>query len=175
MRSFVNSLTRWDVLFLNSIFGLDGKRMIALVMPWISRTGDGYCYPAIPIAILFFEPRKARLFLISGLLAFALELPVYRIMKQLIKRPRPCDALDNVRKRVSPGDLFSFPSGHTAAAFVIATLLSNFFPGLTIPAYLWSLAVGFSRLYLGVHYPTDVLAGMLIGILGALTALGVVS
>jgi undecaprenyl-diphosphatase len=175
MRGFVNSLTRWDVLFLNSIFGLDGRRIVALVMPWISRTGDGYCYPVIPIAIFFIEPRKARLLLLSGLLAFAMELPVYRIMKQLIKRPRPCDALDNVRNRVAPADLFSFPSGHTAAAFVIATLLSDIFPALAIPAYLWSLSVGFSRLYLGVHYPTDVLAGLLIGILSALAALGVVT
>jgi undecaprenyl-diphosphatase len=132
-----------------------------------------YCYPVIPIAIFFFEPRKAWLFLFSGLLAFAIELPVYRIMKQLIKRSRPCDALVRVKKRVSPADLFSFPSGHTAAAFVIATLLSDVFPSLTIPAYLWALSVGVSRMYLGVHYPTDVLAGLLIGILSAAAALGV--
>jgi undecaprenyl-diphosphatase len=63
-----------------------------------------------------------------------------------------------------PSDQFSFPSGHTAAAFAMATLVSFHFPILTLPVIIWALLVGFSRIYLGVHYPTDILAGIVIGV-----------
>jgi undecaprenyl-diphosphatase len=136
-------------------------------MPWISHSGNGYYYPAIPLIFYFIEPRIAGAFFLCALLAFALELPLYKILKQKIKRHRPCEVLSGVHQRISPSDRFSFPSGHTAAAFVIATLIAHFFPILTVPVSIWAMLVGVSRIYLGVHYPTDIIAGLVIGILCA--------
>jgi undecaprenyl-diphosphatase len=171
MRTIVNSITRWDILWLTAIFGLHGRRLVAFLMPRISWTGNGTCYPALAAVLLAVDPEVGRVFLAAAVAAFAVELPVYKLIKQAVKRDRPCEILDGVEGRVTPADQFSFPSGHTAAAFLVATLLGNAYPYLFPVACAWALAVGFSRIYLGVHYPSDVVAGMLLGVLSAMLGL----
>ena len=103
-------------------------------------------------------------FLQAIVLAFAIERPcVFRFKKQL-KRNRPEAALPNFHSIIKPSDQFSFPSGHTSAAFMMATLLGYFIPSLLIPLYCWATLVGFSRVVLGVHFPTDTLVGVMMGI-----------
>ena len=171
MRTLVDSVTYWDVVFLTRIIGLEGRKLFSRIIPWISHSGNGYYYPLLPVFVYLVSPDQALPFFYAGLIAYAIELPLYKIIKNLIKRDRPCEALSNVRKRISPSDRFSFPSGHTAAAFVMAVLIAHFFPLLMIPALAWALLVGFSRIYLGVHYPTDILAGMIVGMLCAYCSL----
>ena len=167
MRALVNSLYHWDVIFFTTIFGLNGRKFISVIMPYISHTGNGYYYPALPAVVFLFQPEIAMTFFMAALLAYAVEVPLFIVMKRLVKRDRPCEVLADIQNRIIPSDQFSFPSGHTSAAFVMATLVSYFFPLLALPACLWALLVGLSRIYLGVHYPTDILAGIFIGTLTA--------
>jgi undecaprenyl-diphosphatase len=85
-------------------------------------------------------------------------------IKHAVNRVRPFITYPFIQK-LSAGGSPSFPSGHTTDAFVLATALSCAYPKwyVIVPAYLWALAVGYSRMYLGVHYPSDVLAGVVIG------------
>lgn len=85
-------------------------------------------------------------------------------LKHSIKRERPFDTCSDIDKATSaPG--YSFPSGHTSTAFATATSLSMAYPKWYViaPSLVWASAVGYSRMHLGVHYPTDVFAGALVG------------
>jgi membrane-associated phospholipid phosphatase len=85
-------------------------------------------------------------------------------LKNLFDRERPFVTYPNIEKLSSGGDS-SFPSGHTLEAFAMAAALSLMFSGkkIIIPVYIWAILVAYSRMALGVHYPSDVLAGILIG------------
>ncbi|MEI7499672.1 MAG: phosphatase PAP2 family protein [Bacteroidota bacterium] len=85
-------------------------------------------------------------------------------LKSIIDRDRPFDTYPFIEKLSTGGDS-SFPSGHTMEAFALAAALSLLFSGkkIAIPVYIWAIIVAYSRMALGVHYPSDVLAGMIIG------------
>ena len=106
----------------------------------------------------------------SGVLVGSAEVLAYSIryaFKIGIKRQRPYEALEHVyTDHLESADAYSFPSGHTTGAFALATLLVLRYPNrpeVFIPAIVWAGLVGYGRIYFGLHYPTDVLGGALIG------------
>ena len=128
----------------------------------MTRLGDnGYIWIALTIVLLCFKKtRKLGVLMTIGLL---IELFICNVgLKPLVHRTRPFDVVpfDVIIKR--PTD-YSFPSGHTGASFVCATILYRMKQKGWILALLLSILIAFSRLYLFVHYPTDVLGGMILG------------
>ncbi|MGL4993235.1 MAG: phosphatase PAP2 family protein [Bacteroidales bacterium] len=98
-------------------------------------------------------------------ISMALMVGVTQVMKYSINRERPYDRYPGYIVARSHSDSPSFPSGHTSMAAVTAMSLCLEYPKWYIitPATLWALSVGYSRMYLGVHYPSDVAAGLLVG------------
>jgi membrane-associated phospholipid phosphatase len=86
------------------------------------------------------------------------------ILKEIVKRPRPFVTYPDLKNVTTEGS-WSFPSGHTSSAFAFATSMSLSYPKwyVIVPSYTFASAVGFSRMYLNVHYPSDVLVGAILG------------
>lgn len=130
---------------------------------WISRTGDGPLYLLVAIALYLLEPQHGKVFFAAGITAYVLDVSLYLLLKNAIKRDRPAMKIDFYEAWITPSDQFSFPSGHTAAAFLFACLVWEFYPIFALPIFLWAALVGASRVLLGVHYPTDIAAGAVLG------------
>lgn len=159
---------------LNHVYALDcrvlqwtlGQRQRRLLMRGIravSRSGDGWlqvvviaCLLAVPDALY----RNAGLAL---MLLFAIERGVYWILKNSLRRRRPPHVLPSFQAMLQASDQFSFPSGHTSAAFLLAWSVFAMDPLTGMLAFAWAGAVGVSRVMLGVHFPTDILAGAALG------------
>lgn len=164
MRTWISQLHQWDHICFHNLFERSERTFTRRAFRAISHTADGWLYPFLPATLFFFNHPKAGAFFLAGMLAFVIELPLYRWIKNGVRRRRPFNKLEGIKNKVVPPDEFSFPSGHSSAAFMIATLTSYYFPHLTVPAYAWAMLVGCSRVVLGVHYPSDVLAGITLGI-----------
>ncbi len=134
----------------------------------ISRLGDGPFYVFLILVIWLLDRAHGAQFALAAVIAYGLEVPAFMALKNLIKRPRPADMDESLCVFLQPADRFSFPSGHTAAAFVMATLMGVFYPVAATVALAFAMLVGLSRVLLGVHYPSDIGAGALLGAVCAL-------
>jgi undecaprenyl-diphosphatase len=129
---------------------------------WISRSADGPLYLLLGLALA--ATLESGPFLLKHLaLGFAVERPLYWVLKNTLRRRRPAESVPEFRSWIQAADEFSFPSGHTCAAFLFVTLLTLHLGPWLLVAYAWAAMVGVSRVQLGVHFPSDVLVGSLIG------------
>ena len=87
------------------------------------------------------------------------------LLKNLIQRPRPFQENNLITTIIKEPTSYSMPSGHSASSFVAAFILSYYFPKYRIFFYSLAVLIAFSRIYVGVHYPSDVIVGALIGLL----------
>ncbi|CAH0526823.1 phosphatase PAP2 family protein [Vibrio hippocampi] len=164
-------LVRFDLAFSLFCLGHRFNAEVARISRWISKTGDGHLYVVIALLVWMFDSTFGALFLATGLMAFAIELPIYWIAKNSFKRRRPQELSDLLQAYITPSDRYSLPSGHTAAAFVMATLIGHFYPDFYLFAYIWATLIGAARILLGVHFLTDVVIGAVLGFSAAQLAL----
>lgn len=128
----------------------------------VSMSGDGWMYAVICAALYIQGHQQAALLFSTLLFIYAIEVPLYLLLKNTLRRQRPYQRLQ-LCAIIKASDKFSFPSGHTAAAFVFATTCSYLIPESSALVFAWATAIGLSRVALGVHYPTDIVAGAVLG------------
>ena len=130
---------------------------------WLSHLGTfGAVWLGIALVAAVLARRPSLVLLVIAADGFADGLA--RLGKTLIDRPRPPVRYPKPEPLVAAPHDHSFPSGHAATSFACATILATAMPRLAVPLYLLAAAIAFSRVYVGVHYPLDVLGGALLGI-----------
>jgi undecaprenyl-diphosphatase len=157
-------LANLDWSILNWIHAAFRNSFLDFAMPRITALGNGGAV-WIACALILILSRKHRrhgLLLLIGLAAG--ELIGNVILKNIIARPRPCWLNPDIRLLIAIPASYSFPSGHTLSSFLAATILGRTDRRIGFAAFPLACLIAFSRLYLYVHFPSDVLCGALIGI-----------
>lgn len=139
-------------------------RWIRLWMIAATRMGDGWIWYGLGVLLLLYGGPQRFSAIGAAAIAALLGILVFKLLKRLSQRPRPCQLEPHCWSKVLPPDQFSFPSGHTMTAFSIALVVSYFYPSLEGALFFAALSISASRIVLGMHFLSDVLAGVVLGI-----------
>jgi undecaprenyl-diphosphatase len=154
----------WELNFMGWADGWWSSPVLNYVLPWFTYLGSHF--GVILFIILSWIITKQRKVLRYLILLYAIQSAVIYSLKFLTQRQRPFLFLDMASKlSKGPGEILdpSFPSAHAAFSFMMAILLSTWFPRYRVIFFIIAGFIGWTRIYLGVHYPTDVVMGALLG------------
>ncbi len=140
-------------------------RWIRLWMICATRGGDGWLWYAMGLVILLFGGPDRFLAVGCAGLAAGAGILAFLQLKRITGRKRPCSIEPSCWARLLPPDQFSFPSGHTITAFAVTLPMMHFYPELTAGLLFCACSIAISRILLGLHFLSDVLAGAAIGTL----------
>ena len=158
------TLQQVDTKLFTRVFRQGEQRAVVRSMAKIlSHTGDGFLHLALPALLALIGTERLPTYCVLLGSAMFIERLLYFVMKNTLRRRRPQDFVPGFRSIIQASDKFSFPSGHTSAAFCLATTTGIVFGGPFIAMYVWASAVALSRVLLGVHFPGDTLAGAIMG------------
>jgi membrane-associated phospholipid phosphatase len=156
----------WDINTLRSI-NLNRNRSYDGAMEFISNTAAPVAFgaPLIFYAVGHFKKnaitKHKAIYMGTTVIVSTI---ISSSLKRIIKEDRPFNTYPDIEKLTNGGG-YAMPSGHTSNAFALATSLSIVHPRwyVIVPSFAWAASVGYSRIHLGVHYPSDVIAGPLVG------------
>lgn len=144
-------------------------------MSLVSFSASEYAYPFYTLMLILIAPAWWLGAVFTTCIGFLIEVTAQKILKYSLKRRRPCDAVPGITALVSIPDRYSFPSGHAGGSFnVTITMILFIGPAATL-LFIWAVIASISRVYNGVHYPGDVIAGAFIGSAATLTGYAITS
>lgn len=143
--------------------GAASRDWVVRCLTAISRAGDGWLWYAVVVFLPFVGGTSGSSASVRMICVGVVDIVIYRIIKRWIARPRPFKTCDGISERVQSLDEFSFPSGHTLHSVACSVVLSVYYPRVALAVWLFTLLTAVSRVVLGLHYPSDVVAGAAIG------------
>ena len=156
-------MNQFELGILNSIQDIFGCKFLDFLMPIITLFGDGGIF-WIALAVILLLFKKTRKIGLTMGISLALGFIVGNLfLKNVVARIRPYDLNESFSLLIEKLHDFSFPSGHTLASFEASVSIFLHNKKFGIPAVILAVLIAFSRLYLYVHYPTDVLASIILG------------
>lgn len=162
---YLHRMHAFDASLCVSLNRTSRHRWVCLAFRLISRLGDGVFWYTVMLGIILADPVDGWLPALHMALAGLSGTLVYKWLKGKTLRPRPYEVHQAIHVAGAPLDRFSFPSGHTLHAVVFCSVGLTYFPALAWLLLPFTVLVALSRLVLGLHYPSDVLAGAVIGAL----------
>ncbi len=162
VRDFIESR---DHRLMNSVHSWRAPHWVRLWMICATRGGDGWLWYLLAVVVALFGGPERYVAIGSSFLAAGVGIAFFLWAKRLTGRRRPCHIKPHCWSTLLPPDQFSFPSGHTITAFAILTPLLVFYPQFTVEFTFAALSIAASRIILGMHFLSDVLAGAAIGTL----------
>jgi len=169
----MQTIQSYDISIFIWVMQRKSQKFLVRCARGISATGNGPLYLLAAFILYWMGGQDEMRLLTCMALALLIERPIYFVIKNACKRDRPPAAL-NIKSFIIPSDRFSFPSGHTSAAFLMATLWGWHYPPLLPTLFTWAMLVGVARVILGVHFPTDTLIGAVMGTSAALLSMGMI-
>lgn len=161
----LQQLNEWDLDLCQTCNNLSRNRPVRSAFKLISRLGDGvFWYVLMSLLLLRYQAEALPAVLHMLVVGLGSTL-LYKLIKHKTLRPRPFNVYPSIVCNSQPLDQFSFPSGHTLHAVSFSVIAVAYFPALVWLVLPFTLLVGLSRPILGLHYPSDVLAGALLGAL----------
>jgi len=148
---------------------------VVRVFATISRLGDGLAWYVLMAVLALTQGMPGQIAAAQMALAGLCGVSIYKLLKQRLVRERPFVTSPDILLGTAPLDRYSFPSGHTLHAVMFSTLAIAWFPALALILLPFTLLVALSRVILGLHYPSDVAVGALIGWSLAQLALAIAS
>lgn len=128
-----------------------------------TRAGDGWLWYGLGLVILLFGGQERFGALAAAGLAALASIAAFQGLKRITGRKRPCQMEPHCWATLLPPDQFSFPSGHTMTAFACATAIAFFYPATAPALFFFAFSIAVSRIVLGMHFLSDVLAGAAVG------------
>lgn len=163
MRLYLNHMHRLDSNLCVAVNHTSQYRLIRDCFRIVSRLGNGMFWYGLTIAILMVKGAEGLAPVLHLLLVALVGALLNKWLKGKTLRPRPYQVHNDICLTGTPMDKFSFPSGHTLHAVMFSVVALSYYPQLAFIVVPFTVMVALSRVVLGLHYPSDVLAGALIG------------
>lgn len=165
----INYLKKFDDFFIHLINSKIKNKYLDKIMFRVTDLGGAIFTSIFAMGLLIFGSKEIKMIGLEAIFALSFGQVFVQSLKRLMSRERPYKILEHLHTFGIELRDYSFPSGHTTASFSLATTLAVNLPKVAVVVLVLALIIGMSRIYLGVHYPTDVVAGIILGIFASLT------